>query len=750
MEFIAGNIENIGSISEQDLWNRFENYLSDIDGIFGYKMPSVGNKDNDSIPSFFVRSKSFGIILIDVLDEKLVKMDDKEEYWTLEKENTEIRSREFRISDFESDIENRLKKSTALYDHRRKKFKVDQLIKRVLILSKNDDIEVEELKTKYTNSFFIETIISKNSIDDNTFLEKIFVELKDKFSDDYINDVDSILETTEIFNKASRVGSFKIPTNQNDLINLSLQQTFKLDETQRKVALQLPNGPQRIRGLAGTGKTIILCLKAALALKDPSLKILFVFNTQSMYNQIKDCIQKYYNAETGDLVDWNNLKIFHAWGGKQNEGLYSYLCKNYEYRARTFNEVRFTLDPYEYIYKDFLSNRQEVIKEEFDLVLIDEAQDFPPIFFETIYHITKKPKRIIWAYDEFQSLKEMKITSPSEIFGVKENGTPNISDEDLKGEYAGKIQKDYILPNSYRNPRKVLMFAHGLGMGLYSMHDKLPMVAKISWEARGYNVISPNKPTFSYQDHIIVERPNQNSRNNLENLIENYSDLKVDSIIKYISYNERFQELEFVVRKIDELVNKQNVAPEEILVISLNNKAEALFSIIRSKLNSLEKQILCITPGFVEKTDQFKEKDRVTLSTVFRAKGNEANFVFVMCCEQIYKDLRQRNSIFVAITRSRGWTYLTASGEMRTELEKEIRQINENYPKFVFDYPKDSDIERKYQILSREDNRENRQIEQDMEKILSNKQNLALLIDKAKSNPELLDSIKKLLGDDGL
>ena len=514
--------------------------------------------------------------------------------------------------------------------------------------------------------------------------------------------------------------------------------------------MQLPNGPQRIRGLAGTGKTIILCLKAALALKDPSLKILFVFNTQSMYNQIKDCIQKYYNAETGDLVDWNNLKIFHAWGGKQNEGLYSYLCKNYEYRARTFNEVRFTLDPYEYIYKDFLSNRQEVIKEEFDLVLIDEAQDFPPIFFETIYHITKKPKRIIWAYDEFQSLKEMKITSPSEIFGVKENGTPNISDEDLKGEYAGKIQKDYILPNSYRNPRKVLMFAHGLGMGLYSMHDKLPMVAKISWEARGYNVISPNKPTFSYQDHIIVERPNQNSRNNLENLIENYSDLKVDSIIKYISYNERFQELEFVVRKIDELVNKQNVAPEEILVISLNNKAEALFSIIRSKLNSLEKQILCITPGFVEKTDQFKEKDRVTLSTVFRAKGNEANFVFVMCCEQIYKDLRQRNSIFVAITRSRGWTYLTASGEMRTELEKEIRQINENYPKFVFDYPKDSDIERKYQILSREDNRENRQIEQDMEKILSNKQNLALLIDKAKSNPELLDSIKKLLGDDGL
>lgn len=36
-----------------------------------------------------------------------------------------------------------------------------------------------------------------------------------------------------------------------------------LDEWQRKAAFEVPDGPQRIRGLAGSGKTVVLALKAA-------------------------------------------------------------------------------------------------------------------------------------------------------------------------------------------------------------------------------------------------------------------------------------------------------------------------------------------------------------------------------------------------------------------------------------------------------------------------------------------------------
>jgi superfamily I DNA and RNA helicase len=38
-----------------------------------------------------------------------------------------------------------------------------------------------------------------------------------------------------------------------------------LDAWQKRAAIEMPTAPQRIRGLAGSGKTIVLALKAAIA-----------------------------------------------------------------------------------------------------------------------------------------------------------------------------------------------------------------------------------------------------------------------------------------------------------------------------------------------------------------------------------------------------------------------------------------------------------------------------------------------------
>jgi superfamily I DNA and RNA helicase len=335
------------------------------------------------------------------------------------------------------------------------------------------------------------------------------------------------------------------------------------------------------------------------------------------------------------------------------------------------------------------------------------------------------------------------------MFGLDENLAPNIPDSDLNGYYAGKIEKDYILPNSYRNPRKVLMYAHGLGMGLYSQDAKYPMKDKISWEARGYKIIEPkDKSEFEYKDVVIAERPDEFSKNNLEELINANSQVALEPIIQFNKFKSIKEELNFVVSKVDELINVQKVAPEEIIIISLNNKAEAYFKYLRSNLNNLEDQVLCITPGFVESTDLFKEKDRVTLTTAFRAKGNEANFVFVICCDIISSDLRLRNSLFVSITRSRGWTYLSGSGENTATIEEEINLIESKYPKFEFEFPKKADIERRAHLISREDNKENRLMDENVDKILLDEKNIALLIEKAKDNPKSLELLKRLLNGD--
>src|SRR5690606_5338783 len=132
----------------------------------------------------------------------------------------------------------------------------------------------------------------------------------------------------------------------NDFIKKSLDLTFKLDSTQRQIALQIPNGPQRIRGLAGTGKTIILCMKAALAHKFfPNYNILFVFNTQSMYNQVEDLITKYYFNETGRMPDFSKLNILHAWGGSNKPGVYYNTAKSIGIQPLNYMNVRRSEDP---------------------------------------------------------------------------------------------------------------------------------------------------------------------------------------------------------------------------------------------------------------------------------------------------------------------------------------------------------------------------------------------------------------------
>lgn len=562
-----------------------------------------------------------------------------------------------------------------------------------------------------------------------------------------IDDIDSILEGTSVFNKKrERISEEK--KTRNDLIKSSLLQTFKLDSTQRSVALQVPNGPQRIRGLAGTGKTIILSMKAALThISNEDFKILFVFNTQSMYNQIKSNIEKYTIEEASKAPDWDRLLVLHAWGGRKKEGLYSFLCSQYGLSPKTLYEARNMSDPYQYIFSDFLSKKKGEIQPIFDMVLIDEAQDFPPAFFETIYYITKEPKRIIWAYDEFQSLNELKISDPETLFGTDKDGNPNMSNDSIKGQYEDGIDKDYMLPNSYRNPRKVLLYAHGLGLGLYSERAKVPMQDKYSWEARGYEIIQPrDKNKFEENDHIVVERPEKYSKNILEKLVDEHSKFSSNDIIKFKNFDTIKQELDSVIKTIRYLINNDKIEPEEIVVISLDkSSANSHFNYIRTNLNSYG--VLCITPGFVESSDLFKEKGRVTLTTAFRAKGNEANIVFVINSQKAISDstLRQRNALFVSITRSRGWCYITGNGPDAVKLKKEIDAIDNDYPKFEFDFPSESDYTRRLQIISESDKSLSNK-EKTIDDILSEDVTLALLIEKAKGDPETFERLKKLMG----
>ncbi|WP_081862938.1 DEAD/DEAH box helicase [Azospirillum argentinense] len=737
MEYVAGSIALDSNVSAREIGAILKDRLKDFDGQIGYRQPSVGTRNKAEIPSFIIISPNFGVVIIDVIDDKITSIDESLEFFKTS-EGRDVRSRDVICDEFEQEVQNRLKKDGRLYNRARKELYIRT--NKIILFCRNTRDEVNDLNS---GGAVLSDTLSKEEI-----REGLFSYLKGLYDptgvpSDLIDVAISMLEGTSAYDKARKAGPIIDPETKNDFIRISLSNTFKLDQTQRRISMQIPDGPQRIRGLAGTGKTVILSLKAALAHKDfPDFKILFLFNTQSMYPQIRSLISEYYVSETKQTVDWGNLHVYHAWGGKSQAGLYSSICEEYGLKPLTFSDVKGSSDALGSIYSSLLRTHSSVIKPYYDLVLIDEAQDFSSPVFEAAFRLCKDPKRLVWAYDEFQSMTDIRMPAPEELFGKNADGQPNMPNSVLDGSYPGDIEKDFILPNSYRNPRITLLSAHSLALGLCRQDGAIDMIeSRRDWEALGYKVLQPaEKSSYESGDPMVIERPLENSRNILENLMRDHHRNEKE-LMQFQVFDSRADEIDFVAKEVCSLVRDENVAPEEIIVVTLdiaNSKSD--FTKIRSILNA--EHIRCIMPGFIEKPSAFKEKGAVTLTTPFRAKGNEANIVFVIGAEAVPRDatFRSRNALFVGITRSRGWTYVSGVGDRANEMRHEFECIFNDYPHLKFSYPSPEDLKRRRIILSRDD-AEIQKKQAVLEEVIATDKEL--LIEMLRSNPELLQQIVK-------
>lgn len=73
-----------------------------------------------------------------------------------------------------------------------------------------------------------------------------------------------------------------IITQRINIVDRIENRLFELDLQQERIGKQIPPGPQRIRGIAGSGKTIVLCQRAAhLFLKHPDWDIALIFSPAS-------------------------------------------------------------------------------------------------------------------------------------------------------------------------------------------------------------------------------------------------------------------------------------------------------------------------------------------------------------------------------------------------------------------------------------------------------------------------------------
>ena len=226
-----------------------------------------------------------------------------------------------------------------------------------------------------------------------------------------------------------------------------------LDNPQSKAVIETVAGVQRIRGLAGSGKTIVLALKAAyLHANHPDWRIAVTFNTRSLKGQFRRLINNFSLEQTNQEPNWENLRVVNAWGapgGYDRDGIYYEFCRvnDVEYLDFRAAQTRFGQgSPFTSVC-EFATTSAPDSNPIYDAILVDEAQDFSSAFLRLCYKSLRDPKRLVYAYDELQNLSEESLPAPEEIFGDIDAGTTaaNFSNYDGEGP-----RKDIILQKCYR------------------------------------------------------------------------------------------------------------------------------------------------------------------------------------------------------------------------------------------------------------------------------------------------------------
>jgi superfamily I DNA and RNA helicase len=454
------------------------------------------------------------------------------------------------------------------------------------------------------------------------------------------------------------------------------------DQKQRAAALITINGPQRIRGLAGSGKTVILAMKAAhLHMTRPNDKILLTFNTKSLKSSIKNLVTKFFRHYKEVDPDWNNIHIIHGWGGSNANGAYSDACRRADRTHLTYGAAKSAaplgVDPLEFACQDLMS--KEKIEPFFDHVLIDEGQDFPAGFYELCFKLTKgvrDKKNIVWAYDDLQNILNVKMRSPEELFGIDEDGQARISLERAATGLPFNFTNDTVLSKCYRNQREVLVTAHALGFGIYS-HIVQLLEGVDHWKDVGYEVASDDYSTGS---KIEIVRPKENSPVSLQGdglppLIENFLANTFDEEVSWVA-----DSIEFFLA--------QGLNPEDIIVVALDDRnMKGYFKALSAKLagkgiatNNIHADPYSDPP--------FTIPQKVTLSTIYRAKGNEAAVVHVIGVDATALKLRgERNKIFTAFTRTKAWLRVSGVGGSTAKIIEEMKAAESNFPILRFVMP---------------------------------------------------------------
>lgn len=395
-----------------------------------------------------------------------------------------------------------------------------------------------------------------------------------------------------------------------------------------------------IQGLAGTGKTELLLHKIKeLYLNKRELKIVFTCHNKILAENLRERIPEFFDfMKVDEQIKWNEkLWVMSGWGSKSdsNSGVYSYICAHYNIPFERFS-YSITFDG---VCRRALQKLNELDDFEacFDYILIDESQDFTDGFFALCKKVTRNCLYI--AGDIFQNVFEKESVS--------------------------EVNPDFLLNKCYRTDPKTLMCAHAIGMGLFTNEPEsyLRWLDDKAWEACGYDI---EKAEGFYNLH---RKP-----------LRRFEDLGNTGIknIEILSIN-REEYITQILNIIEELKkNNSTLQPDDIGIMFLENINNNYQLANKLQVAIGEKFGWDVNIGYETKE---KRKGAVFVSNRNNVKGLEFPFVICLMQSTLDKDLQNRNSIYMMLTRSFITSYFIIPDE-KLDLVEKIKQgvdfVNEN------------------------------------------------------------------------
>lgn len=452
-------------------------------------------------------------------------------------------------------------------------------------------------------------------------------------------------------------------------------QIATLDPVQSKAVIETIDGVQRIRGLAGSGKTIVLALKAAyLHARHPDWRIAVTFNTRSLKGHFRTLIERFSFSQTGEEPDWDTLRVINAWGAPgrpERDGIYHQFCRTHDVDYFDFMSARSKFGSGREFSEScrLAIERSSQTKALYDVILVDEAQDFSPHFLRLCHLLLDDDKRLIYAYDELQNLSGASLPSPEEIFDAPGNGAPSAADG---------TDNDVILQTCYRNSRPLLVTAHALGFGVYRKPEDQSGLGLVQmfdhprlWQDIGYR---PKAGELRPGASVTLLRPERTS----PRFLEDHSG--IDDLIQFKCFESPGAQADWLIDEIKRNIEVDELRHDDIIVVNpdpLTTRQKV--GPIRAKL--LEAGIDSHVAGVDTEADTFFRTDErsVTFTGIFRAKGNEAGMVYVINAQDCHAAARNlatiRNRLFTAITRSKAWIRVLGVGQDMARLIDEYQAL---------------------------------------------------------------------------